>query len=340
MSYQIYKRTDCNVAFDLEATFRDDTGMVEAQAKPFDLFDELEIPEPFKEFEELHPVHAGRNVGNIGDKTYPAADGSIETNLQSGIWLYYALGVSADVLVTTVWTHTISEANDLPSFNLHFEQLMPCLGTDLARELIGCMVSELNLSFKKDSLAKQTINFVVPKSVPQAKFTTTTWSSFNMATKTMNWDMASLTNFNIDTVDLLTAWGTLPIDSLDINIKNDIENLPNLGDPYLNEPKIGIREYEVKMFIYPKDDDLYNARDKHPEDYTGALTFLINRGTDDTITLTFSDMYVSDYPNKIPNADDKDIGVEVTFRNSPGGTLGVVAVDALDESYYDGVDDT
>ncbi len=81
MSYQIYKRADCNVAFDKEANFRTGT-MTEAQAKPFDIFDELEIPEPFKDFEEIFPVHSGRNVGNIGDKTYPAADGSIECNLQ------------------------------------------------------------------------------------------------------------------------------------------------------------------------------------------------------------------------------------------------------------------
>ena len=67
---------------------------------------------------------------------------------------------------------------------------------------------------------------------------------------------------------------------------------------------------------------------------------MFNRGTDDSITLTFSDMYVSDYPNKIPSSDDKAVGVEATFRNSPGGTLAVVAVDDLDETYYDGVDDT
>ncbi len=336
MSYQIYKRADCNVAFDLEATFR--TGvMVEAQAKPFDVFDSLEIPEPFKEWEEIFPVHSGRNVGNVGDKTYPAADGSIETNLQSGVWFYYALGAVSNILAT-YWTHTITESNDLPSFNLHFEQLMPGTGTDLVRELIGCMVTELAISIKKDDLIKQTISFIIPKSVTAAKFTTTTWSSFNFATKIMNWDMTTLSVFTIDSIDLLTVWGTIPIESLDISIKNEIENLPNLGDPYLNEPKIGKREYELKMMIYPKDDDLYNARDKHPEDYTGAITILLNRGTNDEIELVFSDMYISDYPNKIPNIDDKDVGVEVTFRNSPGGTLAVTVEDALDETYYDNVD--
>lgn len=338
MSYQIYSRQDCNVGFEFESAFRSGAA-VEANIKPFDIFDEIEIPEPFKEWEELYPVHAGRNVGNIGDKTYPVADGSIETNLQSGIWLYYVLGATADVLVTTVWTHTITEANDLPSFKIHFEQKNPGTGNPIIRDLIGCMVTELNLSIKKEDLIKQTISFLVPKSLSATVFATA-WSSFNFSTKTMNWDMSSLTTFNVDTVDLLTAWGTIPIESLDINIKNDIENLPNLGDAWFNEAKIGKREYEVKMLIYPKDDDLYLARDKHPEDYTGALTFLINRGTDDTITLTFSDMYVSDYPNKIPNLDDKSVGVEVTFRNSPGGTLGAVVVDALDETYYDQVDDT
>lgn len=338
MSYSIYNRHECNVAFDKEASYRTGT-MTEEQAKPFDVFEEVEVPEPMKEWEEIFPVHAGRNVGNVGDKTYPVAEGSIETFLQSGIWLYYALGASSDVL-STFWTHTITESNDLPSFNLHFEQLNSGSGTDIVRELIGCMVTELAISIAKDSLIKQTISFIVPKSVTASKFTTTTWSSFNFSDKLMNWDMAALSTFTINTVDLLTAWGTIPIETLDINIKNEVECLPNLGDPYLNEPKIGKREYEIKMMIYPKDDDLYNARDLHPEDYTGAITILINRGTNDEIELTFSDMYVSDYPNKIPNVDDKEVGVEVTFRNSPGGTLAVVVEDALDESYYDNVDDT
>lgn len=333
--YNIYKRADCNVAFDLEDVFRDDA-LTEDQAKPFDIFDELEIPEPFKEWEELHPVHSGRNVGNIGDKTYPVADGSIECNLQSGIWLFYALGavINTD---NTYFEHVITESNDLPSFQIHFEQIASNDGVDIVRELIGCMVTELAISIKKDEMIKQTISFLVPKSIPGTKWALTTWSSFNMATKLMNWDMASLPVFTIDSVDLIADWGTLPIESLDISIKNDIENLPNLGDPWFNEAKIGKREYEIKMLIYPKDDDLYNARDKHPEDYTGLLTILINRGSNDEIELVFSDVYVSDYPNKIPNLDDKAIGVEVTFRNSPGGTLIATVEDALDETYYDGV---
>ena len=339
MSYQLYKRTECNLSLEKEATRR--TGAAtEINAIPVDIFEEIEIPEPFKEWEEKFPVNAGRNVGAIGDKTYPAADGSLEMNLQCATFLYYALGASADVLVTTVWTHTISESDDLPSFKIHFQQLNGGSGGNIIRDLIGCFVTELKLSVAKDGLVSQNLSFIVPKSVAGVDFSGITWSSFNKSHKLMNWEMTELDNFNINSVDLITTWGNVPIESLDITITNEIDLLPNLGDAWLDEPKIGKRHYELKLNLYPKDDDLYVARNLHPEDYTGAITIVFNRGTDDSITLTFSDMYVSDYPNKIPSSDDKAVGVEATFRNSPGGTLAVVAVDDLDETYYDGVDDT
>lgn len=339
MSYTLYKRTECNLSIEKEGTRR--TGAaVEGNAIPVDIFEEIEIPEPFKEWEEKFPVHSGRNVGAIGDKTYPAADGSLEMNFQSGTWLYYILGASADVLVTTVWTHTISEANDLPSFKVHVEQLNAGAGADIIRDLIGCFATELKLAVTKDGLVTQSLSFIVPKSIEGVSFSGITWSSFNHADKLINWGMTELDTFTINTVDLITAWGNIPIESLDITITNEIDLLSNLGDAWLDEPKIGKRHYEIKMNLYPKDEDLRVARDLHPEDYTGAITIIFNRGTDDTMTLTFSDVYVSDYPNKIPNADDKAVGVEVTFRNSPGGTLAVVVVDDKDQTYYDGVDDT
>ena len=333
MSYNIYSRNECNLAIEKEATRR--TGQItEATAIPVDVFEEIEIPKPFKEFEEKFPVHSGRNVGNIGDKTYPAAEGSLEMTLQTAIWLYYILGGCTTVF-TTFNTHTIIEANDLPTFKIHVEQLNSGSGTDIIDDLIGCFATELKIAVTKDGLVTENLSFLVPKSIAGAKFTTTTWSSFNFSDKLMNWDMSELTNFNIDSVDLITTWGNIPIESLEITITNELDLLPNLGDPHLDEPKIGKRHYEIKMTIYPKDDDLYNARDKHPEDYTGAITITFNRGTNDTIVLTFSDMYVFDYPNKIPNADDKSVGVEVTFRNSPGGTLGVIAEDDKDISHYE-----
>ena len=338
MSYKLYNRTECNLSIELETTRR--TGAaVEINAIPTDIFEEIEIPEPFKEWEEKFPVNVGRNIGAIGDKTYPAADGSLEMNLQTATWLFYALGASADVLAI-FWTHTITEANDLPSFKVHFQQTNGGAGGNIIRDLIGCFVTELKLAVAKDGLVTQSLSFIVPKSVAGVDFSGITWESFNHSDKLMNWEMTELDNFNINSVDLITTWGNVPIESLELTITNEIDLLPNLGDAWLDEPKIGKRHYELKLNLYPKDDDLYVARNLHPEDYTGAITIVFNRGTNDTITLTFSDMYVSDYPNKIPNSDDKAVGVEVTFRNSPGGTLGVIAEDDKDESYYDGVDDT
>lgn len=333
MSYTLYKRTECNLSIEKETVALRRTGAAtEADAIPVDIFEEIEIPEPLKEFEEKFPVHSGRNVGNIGDKTYPTGEGTLEMSFQTAVLLYYILGECA---TTGTYLHTIAESDDLPTFKVHVEQLNAGAGNDVIKDLIGCIATELKLAVAKDGLVTQSFSFQVPKSIVGTKFTTTTWATFNHADKVMNWEMTELTNFNIDSVDLLTAWGAIPIESLEITMTNNLELLPVLGDPYLDEPKIGTREYELKMTVYPKDDDLYLARNKHPEDYTGAITIKFNRGASDDITLTFSDMYVSDYPNKIPNADDKAVGVEVTFRNSPGGTLGVLANDDKDISYYE-----
>lgn len=333
MSYVLYRRSGCNVAFEKESSYRSGN-ITEGNALPFDIFEELEIPSPDMEFEEVNAVHGGRNVSNVGEKTYPQGEGSLETQLQSGIWFYYALGACATT-GSGPYTHAITEADSLPSFKCHYEQLNTGTGNDIVDDLIGCLVSKLALSIKKEDLIAQTIDFLVPKSIAGSKFTSTTWSSFNLTDKIMNWDHAELTVFTVNSVNLLTTWGNIPMESVDITITNDIKLHPDLGDPYLNEAGYGKREYEVKIMLYPKDDTLKTARNLHPEDYTGALTFKISRDANDYIQLTFSDLYVSEYPKKIPNIDDKDVGVEVTFRNSPGGTLAVEVKDGRDISYYE-----
>jgi len=481
----ILSRKNCNFAFQREATGNrrgDPTTLSEDDLIPFEVFEEIDLPETFEEFTEYWRVNAGRNVSDMIGESIPVVDGSINFELISGIPFKYALGKCVTTVgkletttITTIadiagslnntyftftvvdsntddvkyycwfnvnaagvdpapagWTyglevalatgatandvaaaaqliinavvsmtatnpgapsdqlvltndelglvtattdtgatgfgfvrtlagvdnlHTITEDDDtdLPSLALYYQQLYSA-AADALMNLIGVHCNELTLAIKKDAHIKGTFACKVPKSIISdynggAAITTlgtntvgggapVAWSAFKYPNKIFEWaHLKGNWTLILDAGDYIgsgavdaSGWGT---ESAELKITNDLDLLPVMGDPNNDAPNAGKREHEIVIFFFPETDVGRLLRKIHPENYSCTLVAKIARGTRDYVQLTYSNLYVKNYPNKIPSIDDKSVGLEMTLRNNVGGTLAIAVKDKKGKIFYE-----
>jgi len=388
---------------------------------------------------------AGRNVSDIYDLGFKSMEKSIKFDLCSGIWLYYVLGGITNAGAGAPYTHTIAEANTLPSMALHFQH-EESVGKHIYTDLLGVSFKNLKLTMERGGKVTCEATIIGAKSIAGkdvAETARSTSTPDGHVVFTFAHVDSSAFSFLYDNVG--TYISLSEIDTIEINIENELEYLNVFGDEYPNKRQYGKRDYSIKINFRPTSNLWYYLRKwfKVPKvttqydnttitasfasaagqvitvtsftdgddaaaadsligkiirvgQNTGADTIRTNRYlritdngaitggggtitvdgdcsdlvagdgltiltgfyegdqsshngielvlqltrpglTSDYIKLTFSRLYVKDYPNKLITMenDKKELSVDMELANAPGGTLAVEVKDDLaGETYY------
>jgi len=250
------------------------------------------------------------------------------------------IGTATFTVTGPPYTHIISESNSLPSFSMHVEQGEG--DTKLVRDLLGCVVSGASLSIEKDAIGKISVDVLTLASVTGNALTTTEIPT-DLTDEIYNWTMINQTDavtyidYNgapVDTTKIATQ-----IDTYSISVKSDNEATKVMGDEYGKIVKVGKREYDLSVHIYPQKQTLYNLRNTKIKDYVSVLTSQIKltRATDDTVNWNINSLYLSVYPNALPSWEDKIVGLDAEFRLNEGGSSTITITDAKSIKYYERV---
>lgn len=240
------------------------------------------------------------------------------------------------------YTHTVAEANTLPSLALHFEQGLT--SEDIIKDVLGCVVKSLKISVERNGVVKIEPTFIGAKSVTGNDSTKPT----NLADEVFTFpDIVTASyvfTYNTGTVLALTE-----MDSLEITIENELEYLNTMGDEWPNKLVIKGRSYSIKMTGKVQNDTMYTLRyhTKVPSiaaqyGTTGfyatalALTVRIGRSATDYVELVFNKLYVAEYPNKLITAEKGELDIEAELRLAPEGICVVTAKDQYDQRRWEG----
>jgi len=131
------------------------------------------------------------------------------------------------------------------------------------------------------------------------------------------------------------------VDSLDIGITNTLELRPCVGDPYPAKYVVGKREYSLKTHLYPQNHNtLLTLRNTQHIDYTGPIWAKIKfvdateSPTVHAMEFTHTRMYLSDFPDHIPDWDEVIVGIDMEFRNAPDDEFTINTTDNLVAGQY------
>ena len=276
------------------------------------------------------------------------------------------------------FTHTITEPSTtatqvasnsqvyLPSFIIHFEQSD---GTNIEyRDLIGCLVKSLKITLEKGAKVMYEVTVLVPKSmVGLVQTAYPTYALSGDATRAAlsyptdeifgwyDFDLAeSYLTYNSVAVFGSTQNWFNELGKLEITISHELEILPIQGDPYPYKVLNGKLDYEVLMTYYPNSNEdqdpttfttyrlLKSLKRMKLAEYTTnlAMRVRLQRSATDYVQLTFSSLYVTEFPDKLTTIEEKQVSIDVTMRNAPAkgsvtaGSLAVVVVDDRNPSYY------
>lgn len=285
-----------------------------------------------------------------GSPEYIICANTASTGAEMVFTLNKALGPAADGKTVTFYTypftHTITEANTIPSMILHTEQILT--GYNVIRDYLGCLVTKLMITVEKGGYARITPTFKIGKFM-----TGTEQTSFPspLPAEIMTWDMVKSTNavpfaftYNGSAIEGSALAFLNEADRIEITLEREVDYDNVLGDEFPYKIKYGTRKYIIKIHFTPITNTLYNLKNTKLADYTGnlALTVSFQRTTQDYISMVFSSLYLSDYPNILSNYETRQVGVDFELKNAPAkapnvtaGTLAVSVLDNLDERYYE-----
>jgi len=319
-----------------------------AGAQSWDLLEEeVEIPEPTLKQEESRPIGTGsRNVGLVTPQGYEMVEKDLPIKLQTAIWLYYVLGGCSTTGSSDPYTHAITEANSLPSLNVHSQN-----GTDMVRDYLGVIVKKVEIVIEKGEKAKATVSLMVPKGMDGQDLTGSKPAILSIPIYT--WDMIEKTNsiftYNGANIEGSVAGFFNVCDSMTISIENTIEYTHPLGDENAYIVQYGKREYSIKFHYFPTTSNtvLWNLSRTKLTAYATALamTLQLYQSANRYIKFTFNSLYVQEWPTKIVTEEQKVLGVDVVLRVAPpytgvGGAVaqgtGVIeSKDSLAAAYYE-----
>jgi hypothetical protein len=166
----------------------------------------------------------------IGSKTF---GGSFEFLVQNFKMLEYALGSVTYGTTPTgeIYTHTISESNDLPSFTVQ----AGVIGTpNFVRDFTGCKVNTLTLTAEKEEALTCEVEFIAQSSVDSSSGTppvadTSSYFSFYEGSVTINGVQQDI------------------VEEFELEISNGLEGLFALGSMEIVRLQEGQREYTLSI---------------------------------------------------------------------------------------------
>lgn len=241
--------------------------------------------------------------------------------------------IATDTIILTEapYTHTITESRNRPSFGLHVEQRNATPAQNIVKDLLGIILKGLSMSVEKDGDGMWEVSPSVAKSIDSdligslpAKFTDVI----------KNWAHVETSTLTYNSGDVFTS---VDLDSIGLDITNNSELLPMIGDEWAQKHRKGTREYLWKFHLYPQNLVLYGLRNMKHTDYLTALayTFKIAPTATNYIQLTFDKLRLTEYPNKIPSKDDNIIGVDTEFKIAPDCSVGCIVMDSRPYTYYE-----
>jgi len=375
------------------------------------IFGTIDIPTVDRIREEKRKVGGGRNVDIVIEKGYSLAETSQEYPLQTGMFMYYALGSCSTVgtalstpfsdtiasgegtsvvtmtthtsmtpdehigrlftdttngkkytitdndastltldrateastngdsctITEAPYTHTITEANLLPSFAQHFELENDNDSESIRIDSFGNLVSKYTLNIEagdEGNPVMQNIDLKVPKIADGADFTPPsertddlyTYIHFDADNSYISYGSNDLIT---NTADLTSCWDY--VKSVEITIENDMKVVKTLSSAgYFNSKAEGKRDYSIKFTCNPPSKLLYTLRNTDANTYDVSASFKLTISASRYITLTFDKLYVAGGPIKLTDwEDEKQLELEVELRNNVGGTCQIVDVNSV-----------
>lgn len=288
---------------------------------------------------------------HIGRLLTDSTDGTlyyITDNDASTLTLDRAVGSSANgdsVTITEApYTHTISEANTLPSFTIHYEHS----SKNYAVDILGCVVKSLEIVVEAGSDTPVMINVEInaPKYV----------DGDNLTAPTSNIDKDYFVRGDVTTLGL--TYNSSSVDSaLDSNcdvykfkIENDIELKPTNTDEFPAKLLIGSRKYTISYGMYIRNTTLmdlqklkvpnYSSQYGTTGYYAGALnsTFKLSRGGSSSDYIELNASYLKLNPNKelerMISWEDKTMYTTIELSAAPTFTLSATAKDYIHPFLY------
>lgn len=200
-----------------------------------------------------------------GESTYAV---SVNSRLQTGQPFYWLMG-GLSTTGSDPYTHAISNANTIPSFSIEY-----VLNSDHSHKFLGCKLDSLELTLTQGSPVTANMSFVA--------------NSHHIETSPGSPTSRSTVPYEFHQVTSLTISGTdykAKASQVTISMSNGLERDYSVSSRDATTVTEGARDCNISVEIRSDDETLMNLL-KNRTDF--AMSIVITRGTNDTITLTVS----------------------------------------------------
>jgi len=257
----------------------------------------------------------------------------------------------------TSYAHRIIEAKTyaLQSFTLHVEQRNTTGAQNIIYDLFGCVVDTFEISTNKDDgTVKCSVGI---KATGFAAGTAQTAPPSELTAEPFVW--SNLDNSNTTATYVLldensTERAPDSIESISLNISNNVEFAPAIGDPIGSFAISKKREIELKITGFIQDKTLYdywrgtfdnvNKRMNSATTKLSALIRLIKTAGTDLITIYIANLYIQDHSCHIQTIDEAIKGVDLVFRAAQpdvdGRQVYSTIIDSNTKVYYHNTDES
>lgn len=316
--------------------------------------EEFEIPEPERQAEDYWTVGGGRDVAGVLESGYNAAEMSVTFDILTGMFFYYAMGSCSTTGTEAPYTHTITAANSLPSFELLITQPGT---TTLNTHLKGCLVKAIEISQEVGDTTpvQATVDILVCESATTATTIGSTASTTSSPLELRRFHFPDIGTcymtylVGTETATLGGASGFKSIaNKVSFKIENEIDTKNIFGDSYPNRVIVKKRMITVNTDIEIQDYTYRNLTRLKVPTYasqynttgfmTSAIPFknVVSRTATDYIQADISHLRIDPtFKNKLPHWDAGVNESEIPWMGAPGVTTTITVQDALSAEYYE-----
>ena len=198
---------------------------------------------------------------------------SVTTRLQTGQPFYWLMGGLSTSGSSPTYTHAISNANTVPSHSIEFV-VDEGGSAEFSHKFLGCKLDTLELSLTQGSPVTASMSFMA------LTHSIDTTPGSPTSRTTVPYEFHQLTTITVNGVSYATD-----VTNATISMSNGCERNYSLSSRDASAITEGTRDCTVNLEIRGADETLMNLL-KNRTDF--AISMVINRGTNDTITITIS----------------------------------------------------
>jgi len=294
----VYTGEDNQLAVARESTFKTRPSTV-AEQPGGAVSDGVDMTEEISK-ERLPAMGTDRNHWMLVDNA-ENYEVSFPTHMQTAELLEFVMGgLSQNTTSATSapYTHEITEAKTLPSMTVEHVNYDQEGSDDLVRTFLGCTADEATISSSEDDA---TVSIEVTFQSAAVDYTNTPDSSSLLTQKPFQHD--DLASCNFDTSQDGGSAQEMPqVDSVEIEIANNVEDLPENTSLEDAEHVPLTREYDVSITFYP---DSTKVHEDWRESREGDLTVEYQRdgNANDMVRFEFSEVEITEPGYSAPLGD-------------------------------------